>query len=87
MSSEAANASGGGAGEGIGAYGVANMRNSEKKLIKRLLEALRGAEVANAPAWIHEKRRDLIHARSDFASGVVEDFAVLPRAAKTHGGR
>lgn len=52
------------------------MQNSEKKLIKTLLEALRSAGVENAPGWIEEKRRDLIHAR--FASGGEEDFAVLP---------
>lgn len=44
------------------------MQNSEKKLIKKLLEALKSAGVSDAPGWISEKRRELISARS--ASGV-----------------
>lgn len=55
------------------------MRNDEKKLVKRLVEALRGAGVENAAEWVDSKRRELIAARFDFASEVVEDFAVLPR--------
>lgn len=68
---------GGGAGEGYSERDT-TMQNSEKKLIKTLLEALANAGVQDAPGWIKGKRRELIHART--ASEVVEDFAVLPRA-------